>query len=145
MAAQLRPLKGREVLRKLRKAGFEIVRIKGSAYYLRNPQTGRLTSVHVHGNRDIPLGTLRAIVIEQAGLSPESSTTSSSAHSRLYKLVVGRGNSKPETRNCDRAATAESHSGKRLILRGLKVVSTDCREICNLVDSSLAAIKPTSY
>ena len=71
MAAQLRPLKGREVLRKLRKAGFEIIRIKGSAYYLRNPQTSRLTSVHVHGNRDIPLGTLRAIVIEQAGLSPE--------------------------------------------------------------------------
>ena len=34
MAAQLRPLKGREVLRKLRKAGFEIVRVKGSAYYL---------------------------------------------------------------------------------------------------------------
>ena len=66
MAAQLRPLKGREVVRKLRKAGFEIVRIKGSA-----PRTGRLTSVHVHGNRDIPLGTLRAIVIEQAGLSPE--------------------------------------------------------------------------
>ena len=56
MAAQLRPLKGREVLRKLRKAGFEIVRIKGSAYYLRNPRTGRPTSVHVHGNRDIPLG-----------------------------------------------------------------------------------------
>jgi len=44
------------------------VRIKGSAYYLSNPRTGRLTSVHVHGNRDIPLGTLRAIVIEQAGL-----------------------------------------------------------------------------
>ncbi|HXL08680.1 MAG TPA: type II toxin-antitoxin system HicA family toxin [Candidatus Bathyarchaeia archaeon] len=38
---------------------------------MRNPRTGRLTSVHVHGNRDIPLGTLRAIVIEQAGLSPE--------------------------------------------------------------------------
>ena len=71
MAAQLRPMKGREVLRKLRKAGFEIVRIKGSAHYLRNLRTGRLTSVHVHGNSDIPLGTLRAIVIEQAGLSPE--------------------------------------------------------------------------
>jgi hypothetical protein len=42
-----------------------------SGRYLRNPQTGRLTSVHVHGNRDIPLGALRAIVIEQAGLSPE--------------------------------------------------------------------------
>jgi len=71
MAAQLRPMKGREVLRKLKKVGFEIVRIKGSAHYLRNPRTGRLTSVHVHGNSDIPLGTLRAIVIEQAGLSPE--------------------------------------------------------------------------
>ena len=71
MAAQLRPTKGREVLRKLRKAGFDIIRIKGSAYYLRNRRTGRFTSVHVHGNRDIPLGTLRAIVIEQAGLSPE--------------------------------------------------------------------------
>jgi predicted RNA binding protein YcfA (HicA-like mRNA interferase family) len=71
MAAQLRPIKGREALRKLRKAGFEIVRIKGSAHYLRHPRTGRLTSVHVHGNSDIPLGTLRAIVIEQAGLSPE--------------------------------------------------------------------------
>ena len=56
MAAQLRPLNGREVIRKLRKAGFEIVRVKGSAHYLRNPRTGRLTSVHVHGNHDIPLG-----------------------------------------------------------------------------------------
>ena len=45
--------------------------IKGSAHYLRHPRTGKLTSVHIHGNRDIPLGTLRAIVIEQAGLSPE--------------------------------------------------------------------------
>jgi predicted RNA binding protein YcfA (HicA-like mRNA interferase family) len=71
VAARLRPTKGREVLRKLKKAGFEIVRIKGSAYYLKHSQTGRLTSVHIHGSRDIPLGTLRAIVIEQAGLSPE--------------------------------------------------------------------------
>ena len=71
MAAQLRPIKGREVLRKLNKAGFEVIRIKGSAHYLRHPRTGKLTSVHIHGNRDIPLGTLRAIVIEQAGLSPE--------------------------------------------------------------------------
>jgi len=56
MAALLRPIKGREVLRKLKKAGFEIVRIKGSAYYLRHPLAGRFTSVHIHGNRDIPLG-----------------------------------------------------------------------------------------
>ena len=71
MAAQLRPIRGREVLRKLKKAGFEIVRIKGSAHYLRHPRTGRFTSVHIHGKQDIPLGTLRAIVVEQAGLSPD--------------------------------------------------------------------------
>jgi len=71
MAAQLRPLKGREVLRKLRKAGFEIVRIKGSAYYLRNPRSGRLTFSPCPWQSRIPLGTLRAIVIEQAGLSPK--------------------------------------------------------------------------
>lgn len=71
MAAQLRPIKGREVLRKLKKAGFEVIRIKGSAHYLRHPRTGKITSVHIHGNQDIPLGTLRAIVIDQAGLSPE--------------------------------------------------------------------------
>ncbi len=75
MAALLRPIKGREVLRKLKNAGFEIVRIKGSAYYLRHPLTGRFTSVHIHGNRDIPLGTLRAIVIDQAGLSPKEFNT----------------------------------------------------------------------
>jgi len=71
MAARLRPTKGREVLRKLKKAGFDVIRIKGSAYYLKHPQTGKLTSVHIHGSHDIPLGTLRAIVLEQAGLSAE--------------------------------------------------------------------------
>lgn len=67
----LRPTKGREVLRKLRRAGFVVVRTKGSAHYLRHPGTARFTSVHIHGNADIPVGTLRAIVIEQAGLTAE--------------------------------------------------------------------------
>lgn len=71
MTARLRPLKGREVLRRLRRAGFELVRTKGSAYYLRHPVTGRFTSVHVHGGDGIPLGTLRAIVVEQAGLTED--------------------------------------------------------------------------
>jgi predicted RNA binding protein YcfA (HicA-like mRNA interferase family) len=71
MAAHLRPLNGKAVLRKLQRAGFEIVRTKGSAYYLHHPVTRRFTSVHVHGADDIPLGTLRAIVVEQAGLTIE--------------------------------------------------------------------------
>ncbi len=71
MAARVRPTKGREVLRKLKNAGFDVVRIKGSADYLKHPQTGKFKSVHIHGSHDIPLGTLRAIVIEQAGLSAD--------------------------------------------------------------------------
>lgn len=66
-----KPLPGREVLRKLQKAGFELVRIKGSAHYLRHPQTRRFTSVHIHGSRDISAGLLRKIVIHQAGLTLE--------------------------------------------------------------------------
>jgi predicted RNA binding protein YcfA (HicA-like mRNA interferase family) len=69
MPARLRSVSGKIVLRKLQRAGFEVVRIKGSACYLRHPVTRRFTSVHVHGNEDIPLGTLRAIVVEQAQLT----------------------------------------------------------------------------
>ncbi len=71
MAKPLGPLKDKEVLRKLLNGGFEIVRIKGSAHYLRHPQTGRFTSVHLHGGRDIPVPLLRKIVIHQAGLTIE--------------------------------------------------------------------------
>jgi predicted RNA binding protein YcfA (HicA-like mRNA interferase family) len=68
---KLRPTKGKEVLHKLQKAGFEIVRIKGSAHYLRHPQTKGFTSVHIHGNKDIPPSLLYKIVVHQAGLTIE--------------------------------------------------------------------------
>ena len=71
MPERLVPVSGKEVVRKLKRAGFQIVRIKGGAHYLKHPQTGRFTSVHVHGSQAIPVGTLRAIVIEQAGLKAE--------------------------------------------------------------------------
>jgi len=71
MAERLVPLKDKDVLRKLLQAGFQIVRIKGSAHYLRHPRTGRFTSVHLHGGRDIPVALLRKIVVHQAGLTPE--------------------------------------------------------------------------
>lgn len=71
MSERLLPVNGKEVLRKLRKAGFEVLRTKGSAHYLKHAKSGRFTSVHIHGNRIIPIGTLKAIVIEQAGLTAE--------------------------------------------------------------------------
>lgn len=71
MPETLNPLKGKEVLRKLQRAGFEIVRIKGSAHYMHNPVTNRFTSVHIHGSQDIPIPLLRKIVVHQAGLTIE--------------------------------------------------------------------------
>ena len=71
MPESLRPLKGKEVLSKLQKAGFKIIRIKGSAHYLFHPIKNRLTSVHIHGGQDIPVPLLRKIVIHQAGLTIE--------------------------------------------------------------------------
>ena len=71
MGERLVPLKDKEVLQRLLRVGFEIVRIKGSAHYLRHPQTGRFTSVHLHGGEDIPVALLRKIVVHQAGLTIE--------------------------------------------------------------------------
>lgn len=58
------------MIRKLRRAGFVIVRTRGSMHQLKHPVTGHVTYVHVHGGKDIPVGTLRAI-IKQAGLTVE--------------------------------------------------------------------------
>lgn len=69
MHGKLAPLKGKEDLRRLQKAGFKTIRIKGSAHYLRNPVTHRFTSVHIHGGQDIPIPLLRKIVLHQAGLT----------------------------------------------------------------------------
>ena len=64
-------LKPIEVIRKLRKAGFIFDRhAKGSHEIWYNPQTHRHTVIPNHPGKDIPMGTLRAI-IEQAGISIE--------------------------------------------------------------------------
>lgn len=60
---------GRDVVRALEQAGFEVVRTKGSHHFLRHrTDSSRQTVVPVH-RRDLPPGTLRAI-LRQAGLSP---------------------------------------------------------------------------
>ena len=65
---RLPALTGREVLRALEGAGFELVRVKGSHHFLRRRGASQGVAVPVHGNRDMPAGTLRSI-IAQAGLS----------------------------------------------------------------------------
>jgi len=69
--SELPSLKPIDVIRKLRKAGFMFDRhAKGSHEIWYNPTTHRRTVVPNHPRRDIPKGTLRAI-IKEAGLTIE--------------------------------------------------------------------------
>ena len=59
---------GRELVRALEKAGFAIRRYRGSHAVLKSSVTGATVSVPIHGNADIPVGTLHSI-LRDAGLT----------------------------------------------------------------------------
>jgi predicted RNA binding protein YcfA (HicA-like mRNA interferase family) len=64
-------VKAKDVIRALERAGFVVVRVKGSHHRLvHTDDPRRATTVPVHGSRDLPRGTLRDI-IEQAGLTTD--------------------------------------------------------------------------
>ena len=54
-------LRGREVITALRRAGFMVLRIKGSHHFLRHPD-GRSTVVPVHAGETIGPGLLAKIL-----------------------------------------------------------------------------------
>ncbi|MEO7319722.1 MAG: type II toxin-antitoxin system HicA family toxin [Chthoniobacteraceae bacterium] len=62
------PFKAKEVLGRLKRAGFELRRQSGSHEVLRHPD-GRQTYVPMHPG-DVPSGTLRAI-LKQAAITEE--------------------------------------------------------------------------
>jgi predicted RNA binding protein YcfA (HicA-like mRNA interferase family) len=63
MTNRLPSLKAREVMRALERAGFVHVRSKGSHRVFERPDDRtRRTIVSDHGAKDIPRGTLRAII-----------------------------------------------------------------------------------
>ena len=62
-------LKGKDLVRALRRAGFEIVRTRGSHFYLRHPD-GRASVVPVHAGETIGPGLLAAI-LREAQISPK--------------------------------------------------------------------------
>ena len=69
--SRLPSFKPSDVIHKLRKAGFMFDRHAKSSHEIwYNPKTHRRTVVPNHPGKDIPKGTLRAIVA-QAGLSVE--------------------------------------------------------------------------
>ena len=56
-------VRGRELIRALRKAGFVILRVRGSHHFLAHPD-GRTTVVPVHAGGQIGPGLLRAILTD---------------------------------------------------------------------------------
>jgi predicted RNA binding protein YcfA (HicA-like mRNA interferase family) len=71
MSTRLPALKGGDMLRALRKAGFQVIRIKGSHHILEHTtDPTRRTVVPVHASHDVKRGLLRKI-IDDAGLTVE--------------------------------------------------------------------------
>jgi len=58
-----------DIIRLLRKHGFELVRTKGSHQIFKNKSTGKMTVVPLH-KRDLPKGTMLSI-LKQAGIDKE--------------------------------------------------------------------------
>ena len=67
--SRLPSLNGEQVVRVLGKAGFQVLRQKGSHVYLKHPD-GRTTVVPVHKNESLGRGLLRKIM-QDAELSRE--------------------------------------------------------------------------
>lgn len=56
-------LSGKDFIRLLEKIGFAIVRINGSHHRLKHTD-GRVTTIPVHKNEDLPKGLMRKIIRE---------------------------------------------------------------------------------
>jgi predicted RNA binding protein YcfA (HicA-like mRNA interferase family) len=70
MSDKLPVLSGKELVDLLEKLGFIVIRIKGSHHRMKHPD-GRITTIPVHKNDDIPKGLLRKIIREDILLSIE--------------------------------------------------------------------------
>lgn len=72
MSSRLPAVDSRRLLRALERAGFVVLRTRGSHHILQHPDDPRRrVTVPVHRGRDLPTGTLRNI-LRQAGLSVEA-------------------------------------------------------------------------
>lgn len=62
MSPKLPRVDCRQLIRALKRAGFEEQRQRGSHLHLRRASDGKRVTVPVHQGRTIPIGTLRAIL-----------------------------------------------------------------------------------
>lgn len=70
MIGKLPTISGKELIRLLQKIGFEEIRTKGSHHRLKHTD-GRITTIPVHGNENLPKGLLRKIIREDLILTLE--------------------------------------------------------------------------
>lgn len=68
--SRLHPEKPDRVIRKLKVLGFEGPFGGGRHVVMRHPRTGKKISIPIHKGRDIPRGTLRAI-LKEVGVTVE--------------------------------------------------------------------------
>ena len=62
MSPKLPSVNARQLIRALKRAGFEEQRQRGSHLHLKRDSDGKRVTVPVHQGRSIPTGTLRAIL-----------------------------------------------------------------------------------
>ncbi len=70
MSNKLPVISGKEFIKFLESLGFVVTRVSGSHHRLKHPD-GRVTTVPVHRNDDVPKGLLRKIIREDIELDLE--------------------------------------------------------------------------
>lgn len=61
--SQLPVISGKDFAKLLQRLGFVIIRVNGSHHLLKHPD-GRITTIPIHKNEDLPKGLLRKIIRE---------------------------------------------------------------------------------
>ncbi|MBW4510500.1 MAG: type II toxin-antitoxin system HicA family toxin [Scytonematopsis contorta HA4267-MV1] len=66
----MKSISGKALCKILERNGWELKRITGSHYIYAKEDIPAILSIPVHGNRDLPVGTLRSIM-KDAGMTEE--------------------------------------------------------------------------
>lgn len=68
--SQLPVITGKDLIKFLQSLGFIVIRINGSHHRLKHPD-GRVTTVPIHKNEDLPKGLLHKIIREDLGIESD--------------------------------------------------------------------------
>lgn len=58
----MKSISGKKLCKVVEKFGWTLVRIKGSHHIYTRENTSKIVVIPVHGNRDLPIGTLNGIL-----------------------------------------------------------------------------------